>query len=100
MLVKLALKNLGRSDLVVSTISNSCNCITFTQKQDFIKSGESGLIEIIYTPTSMNKVVDNFYLKSNDVLKPSQKITIEANVVESLNPTLLKETNSSGSIFK
>ncbi|TAF73156.1 MAG: DUF1573 domain-containing protein [Bacteroidetes bacterium] len=100
LLVKLDVKNLGRSDLVVSNITNSCNCVTFTKKQEFIKSGETGQIEIVYAPNSMNEVTDYIYLKSNDILKPSQKFTLQANVVETLNPTLLREGNTGGSMFK
>lgn len=100
LLVKLDVKNLGRSDLLISNITNSCNCVTFTKKQEFIKSGETGQIEIVYAPNSMNNVVDYLYIKSNDVLKPSQKFTLQANVVETLNPTLMREGNMGGSIFK
>lgn len=100
LLLKVDVKNLGRSDLVVSDIASSCNCVTFTKKQEFIKSGESGIIEIVYSPSTMNNVVDFIYFKSNDLLKPSQKFTLQSNIVESLNPTLMREGGTRGSIFK
>jgi hypothetical protein len=94
--LKLAIQNLGRSDLRISSVSASCGCVTFTQKQDFIKSGESGMVELIYTPVGMNDQKEIVYFKSNDVTAPSKAFTINAQVLESLkNSSILMENNSS-----
>jgi len=94
--LKLSVQNLGRSDLRISQVASACNCVSFTAKQDFIKSGEAGQIEIVYTPTGMNDLQDLVYIKSNDVTNPSQLLTLKAKVVETLKDnTLLRENNSS-----
>ena len=93
--LKLAVQNLGRSDLRISQVASACNCVSFTTKQDFIKSGEAGQIELVYTPVGMNDLQDLVYIKSNDITNPSQLLTLKSKVVETLKDnTLLRENNS------
>lgn len=95
--VKVTITNLGRSDLKITQVSSACNCISFNSKQEFIKSGEKGIIELIYAPYSTGFQIDNAYIKSNDILKPSQKVTLTANIVDAIEPSLMKESSGSNS---
>lgn len=97
--VRILVSNLGRSDLKITKISAACNCVSYASKQDYIKSGEKSLIEIVYSPSGQGTQTDIMYIKSNDLLKPSQKIELSSEIVETLQPSLLK-VNNSNSMFK
>ena len=92
---KLGLKNLGRSDLRITGISSPCNCVTFNSKQEYVKSGESGLMEIIYSPTGKGDTEDIIYIGTNDISNPKQKFTLQAKIVDGLTQNSpLKENNA------
>jgi hypothetical protein len=94
--LKLNVQNLGRSDLRINQIVSACNCVSFTAKQEFIKSGESGVVELVYSPIAMNAQQDLVYFKTNDITNPSLLFTFKAVVLESLKDnSLLRENNSS-----
>jgi hypothetical protein len=92
---KLKISNLGRSDLKINEITSACNCIQVTTKPEFIKSGESQILQLLYTPNSIGLTQDIINIKTNDITKPILKFTFNGKVVESLSsPNLLKESNS------
>ncbi len=97
--VRITVSNLGRSDLKISSISASCSCVSYTSKQEYIKSGENATIELVYAPSGFGAQTDLVYIKTNDLIKPSQKLMFFSEIVESLQPSLLK-VNTNESIFK
>lgn len=97
--VRIKVTNLGRSDLKIYQIVAACGCVSINSKQEFIKSGESGTIEVVYSPTGSGEQTDVAYIRSNDILNPSQRLSLSAKIVDALQPTLMKE-NVGGSVFK
>lgn len=90
---KIALKNLGRSDLKIADVTAVCNCVSVQNKSDYIKSGDTGYIEIIYVPNELGIASDVVNIKTNDLTNGTIKFTLEGNVVENINaPTVIKET--------
>lgn len=91
---KLSVTNLGRSDLKISEINSACNCVQIQSKPDYIKSGETAYVQLLYAPNNTGIVQDVINIKTNDLTKPTAKFTLSGNVVESMNNSLLKESNS------
>ncbi|MDX2196066.1 MAG: DUF1573 domain-containing protein [Cytophagales bacterium] len=99
--LKLNVKNMGRTDLKVTSVNASCNCVTYTTAKDYIAPGEAGVVELTYRPGSMNEQQDVVNISSNDITNPSQKFTLQVNVVESIAPqSILKEQKSNFVPFK
>lgn len=98
--LKINVQNLGRSDLIISNLTSSCNCVAIISKQNYIKSGNSGVIEIVYSPNGMNDVQDIVYIKSNDLTNPSQILTLKSKIVETLKDNPMMMENNSAMPFK
>lgn len=95
LLLRLQVKNLGRSDLKINSVSSSCNCIEGTPNQEFIESGGEGTLELVYRPNGLGEVMDWVYIKSNDLTQPSYGFRLKTHVVESLSaPSLLQQQKS------
>jgi len=92
---KLAVSNLGRSDLKIIEVTSACNCISVTSKPDFIKSGETATLQLMYSPNTTGTAQDVVNIRSNDVTKTVYKFTFSGIVVENLNATgVVKESNN------
>ncbi|MFN0050266.1 MAG: DUF1573 domain-containing protein [Cytophagales bacterium] len=92
---KLSVSNLGRSDLKISEITSACNCVQLSLKPEFIKTGESGFLQLLYAPNSIGVVSDVVNIKSNDLTNSTFKFSFAGKVVENINtPSMMKESNS------
>ncbi|MDX2189668.1 MAG: DUF1573 domain-containing protein [Bacteroidota bacterium] len=100
LIVKLQVKNLGRSDLRISEVTSACQCVRPIFKEDFIKSGSEGTVELVYTPPAMGENRDVVYLKSNDVTNSSQKFVLTATIVDRLAAKNLMKENETNVPFK
>ncbi len=92
---KLSVSNLGRSDLKISEINSACNCVQVTSKPEFIKSGETAAIQLLYAPNMVGTVADVINIKSNDVTNSVFKFSFTGKVVENMNSnSIVKESNN------
>lgn len=92
---KLTVSNLGRSDLKITEITSSCNCIQIVSKPEFIKVGEKTVLQILYAPNALGVASDIANIKSNDITNANIKFTFTGKVVENINTqSILKESNT------
>lgn len=93
---KINVKNLGRSDLKISSVAAACNCIQTNKLPDYIKVGESVIIDGVYNALNLGEISDVVILKSNDISNPSFRFSLKGKVVESIaNPSIMKENKTS-----
>lgn len=80
---KFKIRNNGRQPLVIQGVKSACNCVSYQTSVSEIKAGEVATLELTYIPAVLkeqNEVVNVF---SNDIITPSLKLTLKADVVES-----------------
>jgi len=88
-------KNTGKQDWVPGTISSACFCIGYKSTPTPIKAGESGTLELVYSPRRPGTMLEDATISSND-LHGDLKLTLKAEVVKSLNAaSLVKESDVS-----
>ena len=91
---KFTIKNTGRQDLVVQGVKTNCNCVTYKVSQPAIKPGQQATLELTYIPTMLKEQNEVVTIVSNDIVMPDLKLTLKANVVESLaQKNMLREGN-------
>ena len=91
---KVKVQNKGGSDLKITTAQAGCYCVSSVLTPEVIKPGESGTLELSYTPRIKGATSDVATLSSNDITQSPIKVTLSANVVETLAPAnMLKEEN-------
>jgi hypothetical protein len=91
---KFTIKNTGRQDLVVQGVKANCNCVTYKVSQPSIKPGQQATLELTYVPTMLREQNEVVTIVSNDIVMPDLKLTLKANVVESLaQKNMLRESN-------
>lgn len=91
---KFTIKNTGRQDLVVQGVKANCNCVTYKVSQPAIKPGQQATLELTYIPTMLKEQNEVVTIVSNDIVMPDLKLTLKANVVESLaQKNMLREGN-------
>lgn len=87
--------NNGKSNLMVEKVHSPCNCVTFKSEQAAIAPGQKGTIELRYTPRMVTQEDEVISVFTNDLKNPMSKITLKADVVESLSSqNMLKEQKS------
>ena len=92
---RLAVKNTGPKDLVLTTLTSGCYCVGFRATPPPIKPGQSAIIELIYTQRTIGPDTQTVTIGSND-MHGDTKLLLKANVVKELAPTsLVKESGSS-----
>lgn len=85
-------QNTGKSDLAIQTIQSACNCVAFKTSQASIRPGEKATLELRYNPFGVGQQNEVISLYSNDLHTPVTKVTLQANVVESLaSQNMLRE---------
>jgi len=93
---KIEVKNLGRSNLVITEVVTSCNCVTHIFSKDQLKPGETGILELIYNPRGNGDITDIVTIKSNDLVNYFQKVALSSNIVDNLAaPNMMKQEKSS-----
>ncbi|MDX5417880.1 MAG: DUF1573 domain-containing protein [Hymenobacteraceae bacterium] len=91
---KFTIKNTGRQDLVVQGVKANCNCVTYKVSQPSLKPGQQATLELTYVPTMLREQNEVVTIVSNDIVMPDLKLTLKANVVESLaQKNMLREGN-------
>ncbi|WP_400191385.1 DUF1573 domain-containing protein [Hymenobacter sp. B81] len=89
---RFTVKNAGKSPLELSTLTSNCYCVNFKTLPKAIQPGQSATIELQYGQRQIGQMVDVVTLHSNDITAPDPKITLRANVVQSLSQqSMLKE---------
>lgn len=94
--------NAGKDTLFIRDGKVACNCITYklfkektTDVVSYILPGKSARLEFTYAPTGDGYNRDVITLITNDVASPRLAISLDATVVESLQPTsIIQEDNS------
>jgi hypothetical protein len=88
-------KNSGKTDLEVSQVRAPCNCIKIDGNTKIIKSGKSEIIVLIFTANTSGLKNESVTLYTNDIINPESKISVVAEVVDSLSKkSILKENPS------
>ena len=89
---KFTIKNTGRQDLVVQGVKSNCNCVTYKVSVPALKPGEQATLELTYIPAVLKEQNEVIHVISNDIVMPDLKLTLKANVVESLaSKNMLRE---------
>ncbi len=81
------IKNVGRDTLRILGVSTSCGCTTARRPKDFLKPGESDIVEVEFNSTGFRgKVEKHIEIQSNDPKTPRLGITLTVDVIEELQP--------------
>lgn len=81
---RFTVKNTGKQDLVLGTLSSSCGCVGYKAAPQPIKPGQSSVLELLYKPRQTGQMLETVTITSND-LNGDAKVTLQANVVKDLN---------------
>jgi hypothetical protein len=88
--------NTGTADLQISTVYAACNCVTMTSPKTLnnLKPGETGSIELVFTPTQVSNKDEVVMIYTNSTTHPQVIITLKAEVVQNMNgSSMLKESD-------
>ncbi|MBC5774929.1 DUF1573 domain-containing protein [Pontibacter sp. KCTC 32443] len=89
---KFIIKNTGRQDLVVQGVQSKCNCVSYKVSKPAIKAGEQAVLELTYIPVMLKEQNEPVTVLSNDIIMPNLRLTLKADIVESLaNRNMLRE---------
>lgn len=89
---RFTVRNTGKQDLVLGTLTSSCNCVGYKTTPAPIKPGQSLALELIYAQRTVGTASDAVTIGSND-LHGDTKLTLKANVVRDLNAaSMVKES--------
>lgn len=90
-LTSFTVKNSGKDTLKFNSVQAACSCINYklfkeksTETVEYILPGKSATMEITYYPSGVGKARDIFTIFSNSKVTPRLSVTLEADVVESL----------------
>jgi hypothetical protein len=86
MVVEMKVKNPGKSDLKITSLSSGCHCVGYSLSKSPITPGDSAVIEFRYTPRYVGKVNEWINVFSTDLATPQVNVVFGADVVESLTP--------------
>ncbi|WP_439882285.1 DUF1573 domain-containing protein [Pontibacter sp. MBLB2868] len=81
---KFTIKNTGRQPLVVQGVRSACNCVTYRVSEPSLKPGQTATLELTYVPAVLKEQIETVNILSNDIIMPDNRLTLKANVVESL----------------
>jgi len=96
---KVIVKNTGISPLEIDNVTSPCGCTTFNVNKGSIKTGETGIIEIIISPKSKGTFKEEVSISSSDVNTPSFRVYLEGEAVEGFTPSNMKE-GAGSNVFK
>ncbi|GAB3290922.1 DUF1573 domain-containing protein [Hymenobacter tenuis] len=92
---RFTVKNTGKQDLVLGSITSQCYCVGYKNAPAPIKPGQSATIELVYGQRKLGVQNEPVVITSND-LTGDAKLTLKANVVQDLNSgSMVKESGSS-----
>ena len=81
---KFTVKNTGRQPLVIQGVKSSCNCVSYKVSEPSLKPGQTTTLELTYVPMVLKEQNEIVNILSNDIIMPDIRLTLKANVVESL----------------
>ena len=88
-------KNTGKSDLSITGIQTTCNCVTLQTTGQKIKPGMEAPVELTYQPRVLGDQTEAVSFLSNDVVSPQVKVSLKAKVVASLTAkSVIKESSN------
>ena len=82
-------KNSGYGELIIKNVKSSCGCTAALVSKSNLLKDEEGEVQIKFNPGRyVGKVTKSVTVNSNDLQKPSYKLTITGEVIEevSINP--------------
>ncbi|WMJ73581.1 DUF1573 domain-containing protein [Cytophagaceae bacterium ABcell3] len=82
--LKVEVKNTGKEALSINSVKAACGCVSHNIDGE-IPAGETGELEIIYSPYYDGPNTDKIIISSNDINNPKSTVTLSADVVESLS---------------
>ncbi|KAA9339369.1 DUF1573 domain-containing protein [Hymenobacter busanensis] len=89
---KFTVKNTGKAPLELTSLTSNCYCISFKNTPKPIAPGQSAVVELVYGQRQIGQMTDVVTLHSNDITAPDPKITLRANILQSLSQqSMLKE---------
>ncbi len=78
---EIKLTNTGEGVLKISKVSNCCGVVAILDKDEYAP-GESGALKVIYNASAQTgKFMRHIVVHSNDVINPSVRLTIKAEIV-------------------
>jgi len=81
------IKNIGRDTLHILDVSTSCGCTTVKRPKDFLKPGETDVVEVEFNSTGFRGQIEkHIEILSNDPKTPRVGLTLNVNVIEELQP--------------
>lgn len=91
-IAKFRIKNTGRQPLVIQGVKSPCNCIQYRVSEKSLKPGQTALLELRYTAAVLNEQSEQVTVFSNDIVVPTLRLTLKANVIEPQAPqNMLRE---------
>ncbi|GAA4436665.1 hypothetical protein GCM10023188_29990 [Pontibacter saemangeumensis] len=91
-IAKFRIKNTGRQPLVIQGVKSDCNCVQYRVSEPAIKSGQTALLELRYSAAVLEEQSEEVTVFSNDIVVPTLRLTLKANVVERQAPqNMLRE---------
>jgi LEA14-like dessication related protein len=93
-MVKINLKNTGKTPLVINGIKSQCNCVSIDPSSNkSIDPNKSHTLILTYKPRSLGKTDEVVSLFSNDIHNPEIKVTLNGEIVDNLSQeSLIKES--------
>lgn len=91
---KFKVTNAGKSPLEITGVKAGCHCIKQTKTWTSLAPGESGSLEITYTPHVLGASVENVFIYSNDLNDRRKQVTIQSEVVKSLVTNSIMQQNT------
>ena len=79
-----SIRNFGNEDLAIESITTNCGCTAalLDVRQRLVKPGSSAPLRVeVQTRSSVGKLAKSVLIKSNDPVKPSFELKLEANVI-------------------
>ena len=75
-------RNHGRADLVIESVASSCGCTAVITDATTVKPGRTTSLRVTFTaPDTPGRLIKSVLVKSNDPVRPTVEIKIEATVV-------------------
>ncbi|PRY07320.1 uncharacterized protein DUF1573 [Pontibacter ummariensis] len=91
-IARFTIKNTGLQPLMIQGVKSACNCVNYRVSVPEIKAGQTAVLELSYMPMLLNEQNEVVTILSNDIVMPNLRLTLKANVVESLaSKNMLRE---------
>lgn len=85
-IAKFIIRNNGRQPLVIQGVKSACNCLSYRTSVTEIKAGQVATLELRYNPLVLGEQKEVVTVFSNDIVMPTLKLTLKAQVVEGEAP--------------